>query len=52
MCSTCCSEQDTKSKVELVILLRPIVVTDADWPGLVQEPTERAQELERQGHLQ
>jgi MSHA biogenesis protein MshL len=46
------SEQKQSTTSELVILLRPIVVTDADWPTLVKEPTERVEELERQGHLQ
>jgi len=31
------SEQDTKSKVELVILLRAMVVNGSDWPKLVDE---------------
>ncbi len=46
------SQQKQSTTSELVILLRPIVVTDADWPGLAKEPLERAEELERQGHLQ
>jgi MSHA biogenesis protein MshL len=31
------SEQDTKSKVELVILLRAMVVNGSDWPKLVAQ---------------
>jgi MSHA biogenesis protein MshL len=31
------SEQDTKSKVELVILLRAMVVSGGDWPKLIDE---------------
>ncbi|MGH8298035.1 MAG: pilus (MSHA type) biogenesis protein MshL [Steroidobacteraceae bacterium] len=31
------SEQDTKSKVELVILLRALVVSGGDWPKLIDE---------------
>ncbi|HEY1889888.1 MAG TPA: pilus (MSHA type) biogenesis protein MshL [Steroidobacteraceae bacterium] len=31
------SEQDTKSKVELVILLRAVVVNGGDWPKLVKD---------------
>ena len=31
------SEQDTKSKVELVILLRAMVVNGSDWPKLIEE---------------
>lgn len=46
------SQQTQSTTSELVILLRPIVVTDADWPTLVKEPTQRVEELERQGHLQ
>ena len=46
------SQQKQSTTSELVILLRPIVVTDADWTGLVKEPLDRAAELERQGHLQ
>lgn len=34
------SEQDTKSKVELVILLRAMVVNGSDWPKLVEESQE------------
>jgi MSHA biogenesis protein MshL len=33
------SEQDTKSKVELVILLRAMVVNGSDWPKVVDEST-------------
>lgn len=43
------SEQDQTHTVELVILLRPIVVTDADWPALVEEPQERLRELNKRG---
>ncbi len=46
------SQRDTNSTVELVILLRPLVVNDADWPKLVQEPTDRIQALTEQGRLQ
>ena len=46
------SEQKQSTTSELVILLRPIVVTDADWPALVKEPTDRAEELRHQGQLQ
>jgi hypothetical protein len=34
-----------------VILLRPLVVNDADWPKLVQEPNDRIQALTEQGKL-
>jgi MSHA biogenesis protein MshL len=42
------SEQKQSTTVELVILLRPLVVTDADWPALVREPTERISKLQQQ----
>jgi general secretion pathway protein D len=45
------SEQDTKSTVELVILLRPIVVEDADFPAIVKEQTDRADDMSRRGKL-
>jgi MSHA biogenesis protein MshL len=45
------SERDQSSTVELVILLRPLVVEDGDWPALVKEPTERVDELSSQGKL-
>lgn len=46
------SQRDTNSTVELVILLRPLVVNDSDWPKLVQEPTDRIEALTEQGQLQ
>lgn len=46
------SQRDMNSTVELVILLRAIVVTDGDWPKLVQEPTDRIEALTEQGKLQ
>jgi MSHA biogenesis protein MshL len=45
------SQRDTNSTVELVILLRPLVVNDADWPKLVQEPTDRIDALTERGKL-
>jgi MSHA biogenesis protein MshL len=39
------SEQDQTHTVELVILLRPIVVNDASWPALVEEPGARLRDL-------
>jgi MSHA biogenesis protein MshL len=45
------SQRDLSSTVELVILLRPLVVNEADWPKLVQEPTDRIQALTEQGKL-
>ena len=46
------SERKQSSTVELVILLRPLIVSDADWPALVQEPNGRIDELTRKGKLQ
>jgi MSHA biogenesis protein MshL len=43
------SEQTSSHTVELVILLRPIVVGDNDWPTLVGEPAARLRELNKQG---
>ena len=43
------SEQHKRSTIELVILLRPIVVGDADWAGLVSEPAGRLQQLNKSG---
>jgi len=45
------SERDQTDTVELVILLRPIVVNDSDWPTLVSEPTQRAEQLARKNKL-
>ena len=45
------SERDQSSTIELVILLRALVVDDGDWPALVKEPTERVDDLGRQGKL-
>jgi MSHA biogenesis protein MshL len=42
------SEQKQSTTVELVILLRPLVVTDADWPALVRAPTEHITRLQQQ----
>jgi MSHA biogenesis protein MshL len=46
------SERDQTDTVELVILLRPIVVGDSDWPALVAEPTRRAEQLARKNKLE
>lgn len=45
------SQRDMNSTVELVILLRPLVVNDGDWPKLVQEPSERIEALSERGNL-
>jgi MSHA biogenesis protein MshL len=46
------SERKQSSTVELVILLRPLIVSDGDWPALVQEPNGRIDELTKKGKLQ
>jgi MSHA biogenesis protein MshL len=46
------SERKLSSTVELVILLRPLIVSDSDWPGLVKEPTNRIDDLTREGNLE
>jgi MSHA biogenesis protein MshL len=45
------SEREKTSTSELVILLRPMVVTDNDWPTLVREPTERLEKLTKKNKL-
>jgi MSHA biogenesis protein MshL len=45
------SERDASNTVELVILLRPVVVQDADWPQLVREPEQRIEALKRTGEI-
>ncbi len=46
------SERKQSSTVELVILLRPLIVSDSDWPGLVKEPNNRIDTLTREGNLE
>jgi MSHA biogenesis protein MshL len=46
------SERDQTTTTELVILLRPIVVSDEQWPAMVQEPLQRLDEMTNQGKLQ
>jgi MSHA biogenesis protein MshL len=46
------SERKQNSTTELVILLRPLVVNDGDWPQLVRESNDRVDELARKGKLQ
>ena len=46
------SERDLTATTELVILLRPLVVSDDDdWAPLVQEPTDRIEALAKKGGL-
>ncbi len=45
------SERDQTDTVELVILLRPLIVEDSDWSGLVKEPTERLEKLSGENKL-
>lgn len=45
------SERKQTRTTELVILLRPIVVSDGDWPKLVSEPQDRIDSLARKGKL-
>ena len=46
------SERNQTATTELVILLRPLVVNDGDWPQLVKESNDRVDELARKGKLQ
>jgi MSHA biogenesis protein MshL len=46
------SERKQSNTVELVILLRPLVVSDGDWPTLVKEPSSRLDDLAHKGGLQ
>jgi MSHA biogenesis protein MshL len=46
------SKRDASTTVELVLLLRPIVVGDDEWDGLVKEPMERAAALSKQGDIE
>lgn len=46
------SDRDQSVTTELVILLRPLVVSDESWPALVEEPTKRIEEMTKKGDLQ
>ncbi|MEO8019925.1 MAG: pilus (MSHA type) biogenesis protein MshL [Pseudomonadota bacterium] len=46
------SKRDLSTTVELVLLLRPVVVEDGDWPALVRESTDRATALAKQGKVE
>jgi MSHA biogenesis protein MshL len=46
------SERNQTSTTELVILLRPLVVNDGDWPQLVKDSNDRVDDLARKGKLQ
>jgi MSHA biogenesis protein MshL len=45
------SQRDQSRTVELVLLLRPLVPTDADWESLAREPQERAAALASRGDV-
>ena len=45
------SERTQSDTVELVILLRPLIATDADWQNLVREPTEHIEQLRKKAGL-
>ena len=47
------SEQRQTTTTELVILLRPIVISDDgnEWDAMVKEPTARIEEMSKQGKL-
>ncbi|MBK9251152.1 MAG: pilus (MSHA type) biogenesis protein MshL [Proteobacteria bacterium] len=46
------SERDQTRTVELVLLLRPLVPTDADWEKLAQEPQDRAAAMAELGKVE
>jgi MSHA biogenesis protein MshL len=46
------SKRDLSNTVELVLLLRPVVVEDADWNAMVAESTERAAALSKKGDVE
>jgi MSHA biogenesis protein MshL len=45
------SERDQSHTVELVLLLRPLIPTDADWDALTAEPADRAAALAKRGRV-
>lgn len=45
------SERDQSTTTELVILLRPVVITDETWEAQVKETTERLDEMTDKGKL-
>jgi MSHA biogenesis protein MshL len=45
------SDRNQTVTTELVILLRPIVVDDDEWPALVDESNQRVEDLAREGKL-
>jgi MSHA biogenesis protein MshL len=46
------SERDQSRTVELVLLLRPLVPSDADWETLTREPSDRAAALAASGKVE
>ncbi|MGH8314610.1 MAG: pilus (MSHA type) biogenesis protein MshL, partial [Steroidobacterales bacterium] len=45
------SKRDIDRKTELVILLRPLVVDDKDWDGLVAADSKRADDLAKKAKV-
>jgi MSHA biogenesis protein MshL len=45
------SERELTTTSELVILLRPLVVEDRDWPKLVKDSNRRIDKLTKRGDL-
>lgn len=46
------SERDLGQTVELVLMLRPIVTTDATWDDMVKESTARAEAMAKEGKVE
>lgn len=45
------SERDVGQTVELVLLLRPLVATDADWDGMVRDSLARTNAMAKHGQV-
>jgi MSHA biogenesis protein MshL len=46
------SKRDLSNTVELVLLLRPVVVEDSDWDGIVRESTDKTAALAKEGKVE
>jgi MSHA biogenesis protein MshL len=46
------SKRDLSNTVELVLLLRPVVVEDGDWDGIVRESTDKTAALAKEGKVE